>query len=79
MLSLGTKYAILDEVDSGLDKESLKLVGKVVKKMSKKGCGFLVISHGEKLLEYLKLETRKPATRNLQFAIRTTQSATRLC
>lgn len=54
MLSLGAKYAILDEVDSGLDKESLKLVGKVVKKMSKKGCGFLVISHGEKLLKYLE-------------------------
>ena len=54
MLSLGAKYAILDEVDSGLDKESLKLVGKVVRKMSKDGCGFLVISHGEKLLEYLK-------------------------
>ena len=54
MLSLGSKYAILDEVDSGLDKESLKLVGKVVKKMGEEGCGFLVISHGEKLLEYLK-------------------------
>lgn len=54
MLSLGAKYAILDEVDSGLDKDSLELVGKVVKKMGEEGCGFLVISHGEKLLEYLK-------------------------
>lgn len=54
MLSLGAKYAILDEVDSGLDRESLELVGKVVRKMSEEGCGFLVISHGEKLLKYLK-------------------------
>ena len=54
MLSLSPKYAILDEVDSGLDKESLKIVGEVVKEMKKDGCGFLVISHGEKLLEYLK-------------------------
>lgn len=54
MLSLGARYAILDEVDSGLDGESLELVGRVVRKMSKEGCGFLVISHGEKLLEYLK-------------------------
>jgi len=54
MLSLGAKYAILDEVDSGLDGESLELVGKVVKEMSEEGCGFLVISHGEKLLKYLK-------------------------
>lgn len=54
MLSLSPKYAILDEVDSGLDKEALKLVGEVVKEMKEDGCGFLVISHGEKLLEYLK-------------------------
>lgn len=54
MLSLGTRYVILDEVDSGLDRESLELVGRVVRKMSKEGCGFLVISHGEKLLEYLR-------------------------
>jgi len=56
MLSLRPKYVILDEVDSGLDKRSLKVVGKLVNELREEGCGFLVISHGEKLLKDIKPE-----------------------
>lgn len=56
MLSLRPKYVILDEVDSGLDKKSLTVVGKLVNELRKEGCGFLVISHGEKLLKDVKPE-----------------------
>lgn len=55
LLTLGSKYAILDETDSGLDVDALKIVAEGATKAAKeKNCGVLVITHYQRLLEYLK-------------------------
>lgn len=51
---LRPKYAILDETDSGLDIDALKIVAEGAKRLSKKGVGVLVITHYKRILEYLK-------------------------
>ena len=53
------RFAIMDETDSGLDIDALKMVGDVVnslrsQKGDKNGRGFLVITHYQRLLEYIK-------------------------
>ena len=55
MLVLEPKYAILDETDSGLDIDAIKLIGKVVVHMRKKTkTGFLIITHYNRFLEAIK-------------------------
>ncbi len=55
MLVLEPKYAILDETDSGLDIDAIKLIGKVVLHMRKKNkTGFLIITHYNRFLEAIK-------------------------
>ena len=51
---LQPKIAILDETDSGLDIDALKLIAKNVKKMVSPQTGFLVITHYPRLLHYLQ-------------------------
>jgi Fe-S cluster assembly ATP-binding protein len=51
---LKPKYAVLDETDSGLDIDALKIVAEGTKRLSKKGVGVLVITHYKRILEYLK-------------------------
>lgn len=53
LLLLSPKLAVLDEIDSGLDIDALKMVGEVVKEMKKMGTSFLLITHYKKLLEYV--------------------------
>jgi len=48
------KYAILDETDSGLDIDALKIVAEGAVTMAKEGAGVLVITHYKRLLSYLK-------------------------
>ena len=50
------KYIILDEIDSGLDVDSLKVVCKNIKKYMKenKEASLLIITHYPRILEYLK-------------------------
>ncbi|MFV0498433.1 MAG: Fe-S cluster assembly ATPase SufC [Bacilli bacterium] len=57
MKLLNPKIAILDEIDSGLDVDALKIVGENVMEMAKERCddiGFLVITHYQRLLDYIK-------------------------
>ncbi len=57
MKLLEPKIAILDEIDSGLDVDALKIVGENVMEMAKdrsKDIGFLVITHYQRLLDYIK-------------------------
>lgn len=57
MLLLQPKYAILDEIDSGLDIDSLKLVFNAINEFVKESeAGVLVISHNPKILDYIKPE-----------------------
>lgn len=48
------RFAIMDETDSGLDIDALKMVGDVVNALRAPNRGFLVITHYQRLLEYIK-------------------------
>ena len=54
LLSLNPKFAILDETDSGLDIDALKTVADGVNKFNGKDNSTLIITHYERLLEYIK-------------------------
>lgn len=54
LLLLKPKIAILDETDSGLDIDSLKLIAKNVKDQKSSQIGFLVITHYQRLLNFLE-------------------------
>ncbi len=53
MKMLKPTIAILDEIDSGLDVDALKIVGENVTKMKSKDLGLLLITHYKRLLEYI--------------------------
>ena len=54
MLMLKPDIAILDEVDSGLDVDALKIVGDAVNSMRSDNFGCLIITHYQRILEYIK-------------------------
>ena len=56
LLVLNPKIAILDETDSGLDIDSLKLVADGINKFMSKDKIVLIITHYKRLLEYVKPE-----------------------
>ena len=51
---LQPKYAVLDETDSGLDVDALKLVAEGIKKTSGPKIGILLITHYQRILKYIK-------------------------
>jgi Fe-S cluster assembly ATP-binding protein len=53
MAMLEPKYAVLDETDSGLDIDALKVVSEGVNVLRSPGRGFLVITHYQRLLNYI--------------------------
>jgi Fe-S cluster assembly ATP-binding protein len=57
MKMLKPKIAILDEIDSGLDVDALKIVGENVTSMQGDNLGLLLITHYQRLLEYIKADT----------------------
>ena len=54
MAMLEPKFCVLDETDSGLDIDALKVVADGVNKMRDKDRSFLVITHYQRLLDYIK-------------------------
>jgi len=52
--ALKPKFAFLDEIDSGVDIDSLKIIAKILKESVKNGMGMLVISHSPALGKALK-------------------------
>lgn len=54
MLLLEPRIAILDEIDSGLDIDALKVVAKGVNEMRDPNRGVLIITHYQRLLNYIK-------------------------
>ena len=54
MSLLNPTMAILDETDSGLDIDALRVVSEGVNKLRNKDNSFLVITHYQRLLEYIK-------------------------
>lgn len=53
MAMLEPKLAILDETDSGLDIDALKIVSNGVNQLRNKDNAFVVITHYQRLLEYI--------------------------
>ncbi|EAC5676833.1 Fe-S cluster assembly ATPase SufC [Listeria monocytogenes] len=53
LLMIEPKLAILDEIDSGLDIDALKVVSKGVNEMRGEGFGCLIITHYQRLLNYI--------------------------
>ena len=54
MAMLEPKMCILDETDSGLDVDAMKLVAEGVNSLRDAGRGFLVITHYQRLLDHIK-------------------------
>jgi len=54
MTILEPKLAILDETDSGLDIDALKIVSSGVNSLRDKNRSFLIITHYQRLLDYIK-------------------------
>ena len=51
---LKPKYAVLDETDSGLDVDALKLVAKGINNVAGPGIGILLITHYQRILRYIQ-------------------------
>ena len=54
MAMLEPDFCILDEMDSGLDVDALKVVGQGVSVMREAHRGFMIITHHDDLLQYVK-------------------------
>ncbi|MDA7780214.1 Fe-S cluster assembly ATPase SufC [Candidatus Pelagibacter sp.] len=54
MSILNPKLSILDETDSGLDIDALKIVSEGVNALRSKDRSFLIITHYQRLLDYIK-------------------------
>ena len=54
MALLAPNYAILDETDSGLDIDALRIVSEGVNALRAKNRGFLVITHYQRLLDHIR-------------------------
>ncbi|MGJ8643151.1 MAG: Fe-S cluster assembly ATPase SufC [Luteolibacter sp.] len=54
MMMLDPKYCVMDETDSGLDIDALKIVAKGVNAMRSENRGMLLITHYQRLLDYIK-------------------------
>lgn len=53
MMMIRPKFAVLDEIDSGLDIDALKVVSDGINEMRGEGFGCLIITHYQRLLNYI--------------------------
>ncbi|MEK7065611.1 MAG: Fe-S cluster assembly ATPase SufC [Patescibacteria group bacterium] len=53
-LVLAPKYAIFDEIDTGLDVDALRIVAGGIELLAKGGSGVVVITHYQRILRYIK-------------------------
>lgn len=53
-LVLPHKFAIFDEIDTGLDVDALRAVSKGIGLLRKKGVGVLIITHYQRILRYIR-------------------------
>ena len=53
MAMLSPKLSILDETDSGLDIDALKVVANGVNKLKSKDSAIIIITHYQRLLDYI--------------------------
>ena len=53
-LVLSPKFAVFDEIDTGLDVDALKVVAGGIAKLAKQGTGVIIITHYQRILKYVK-------------------------
>ncbi|MDZ7373675.1 MAG: Fe-S cluster assembly ATPase SufC [candidate division KSB1 bacterium] len=54
MALLRPRIALLDEIDSGLDVDALRVVAKAIRQAAEAGAGILIITHYHRILEHLQ-------------------------
>lgn len=54
LLNLSPKFVIFDEIDSGLDIDTLKKVAKVINELVKKQTAVILITHNQRILKHVK-------------------------
>lgn len=54
LLCIPPKFAIFDEIDSGLDVDTLKIVAMAINTLVKNGTGIILITHNQKILKFIK-------------------------
>ena len=57
MAILEPDFAVLDETDSGLDIDALKIVAEGVERLRTDDRGFLIITHYQRMLDYITPDT----------------------
>ncbi|MEX0806264.1 MAG: Fe-S cluster assembly ATPase SufC [Patescibacteria group bacterium] len=53
-LALKPKFAIFDEIDSGLDVDALKMIAENIRFLADGGTGVIIVTHYQRILKYLK-------------------------
>lgn len=56
LLLVKPKLAVLDEPDSGVDIDSLKVIGRAVQSLANQGAGVLLITHYRYILKHVKVD-----------------------
>lgn len=56
MKMLKPSFAVLDEIDSGLDVDALRIVGENINNMRSDDFGAIIITHYQRLLDYLDVD-----------------------
>ena len=56
MILLKPTFAMLDEIDSGLDVDAIQVVSSVIKKEQENGRGFLIVSHYARLYDLINVD-----------------------
>lgn len=54
LLCIPPKFAILDEIDSGLDIDTLKIIAEAISCLAKEGTGIILITHNPRSLKFIK-------------------------
>lgn len=53
---LAKKYAIFDEIDTGLDVDALRKIATLINNLKQRGVGCLIITHYQRLTEFLNID-----------------------
>ncbi len=56
MLILDPKLILLDEIDTGLDIEGIKIISEVINEEKRKGKGIIIVSHNMRIAKYVDVD-----------------------